>query len=71
MSQQRRGMSDVYHEEPWFDERVKRADWYENCTQPQRSNMFVRYLLTIMSEQRCAANHEQWRRWRVAAGIES
>ena len=60
----------VYHEEPFNDERHKRADWYENNGNPQQSNMFVRYLLTILSEQRSAYSKEAWRRWRVAVGIE-
>ena len=59
-----------YHEEAWEDDRIKRADWYENVPNPMQSNMFVRYLLTILSEQRSAYSKEAWRRWRVANGIE-
>lgn len=51
----------VYHEESWNDDRHKRADWYENCPNPGQSNLFVRYLFTIMSEQRCATSREPTR----------
>lgn len=44
-------------------ERHRTADVYENVADPMRSNMFVRYLLTIMSQQRVASNREEWRRW--------
>lgn len=48
-------------EEPWLDERINRADRYENGSSPNVAGQFARHLRLDLDE---AARRKRWALWR-------